>query len=73
MNRKEHLQWCKDRALEILDRTGDIGEAFASFGSDMSKHEETRDHSAIGLGVMLLMGGHNQGTEEMRNFIEGFN
>lgn len=73
MNRKEHLQWCKDRALEILDRTGDVGEAFASFGSDMNKHDETRDHSAMGLGVMLLMGGHNQGIEEMRNFIEGFN
>lgn len=72
-SRSEHLQWCKDRALEILDETEDVGQAYASFGSDMNKHPETQDHSAIQLGVMLLMGGHNRGTEEMRKFIEGFN
>lgn len=71
--REEHLQWCKDRALEILDETGDVGQAYASFGSDMNKHEETRDHSAIGLGVALLFGGHNNTPDEMRKFIEGFN
>jgi len=72
ITREEHLQWCKDRALEILD-TGDVAQAYASFASDMSKHPETEDHSAIGLGVMMLIGGYNQTPDEMRRFIEGFN
>jgi hypothetical protein len=29
-SRSEHLQWCKDRALEYLER-GDVTNAFASF------------------------------------------
>ena len=73
MNRSEHLQWCKDRALEILDRGGDAAEAYASFSSDMMKHDETRNHSAITLGVMLMLGGYNKTPEEMRKFINGFN
>ena len=70
--RKEHLQWCKDRALEILE-SGDIAGAYASFGSDMRKHDETKDHSAISLGIQLLFGGHLNTVEKMRKFIEGFN
>jgi len=73
MEKIKHLQWCKDRALEILDRTGDTGEAYASFCSDMNKHEETQNHSAITLGLMLMLGGHNNTTEQMRKFINGFN
>lgn len=34
MNRSEHLEWAKGRALELLD-AGDIGGAWASFASDM--------------------------------------
>ena len=37
MNRTEHLQWSKDRAIEYVN-TGDNPGAFASFQSDMSKH-----------------------------------
>ena len=73
MTRAEHLQWCKDRAIEILDTKGDVGEAYASFCSDMSKHPETENHLAIQLGMMLLLGGHNQSVGEMKKFINGFN
>ena len=73
MTRAEHLQWCKDRALEILDRNGDIGEAYASFCGDMAKHPETQNHSAIGLGLIMMMSGFNNTIEEMRKFINGFN
>jgi hypothetical protein len=71
--RAEHLQWCKDRAIEILNRTGDCGEAYASFTSDMNKHHETRNHSALMLGMMLMLGGHNQTPDAMEKFINGFN
>jgi hypothetical protein len=40
MNRQQHLEWCKTRALEYLD-SGDITGAYSSFLSDMSKHPET--------------------------------
>ena len=71
--RSEHLQWCKDRALEILDESGDVGQAYASFASDMRKHPETENHSAIELGVMMMFGGHLSTPDEMRKYIEGFN
>lgn len=72
MTRDEHLDWCKKRAYEYCDR-GDLTEAFASFASDMGKHPETKDHSAIGLGLMMMMSGHLVTVQEMRKFIEGFN
>lgn len=71
--RAEHLQWCKDRANEILDTEGDVPQAYASFASDMSEHEDTQDHSALELGVMMMFGGHLQSIDQMKKFIDGFN
>lgn len=72
MTRTEHLQWCKQRALEYVN-SGDLPQAFASMGSDLNKHPETKNHSAIQLGMMMMMSGHLDTAEEMRRFIEGFN
>jgi len=72
MTRSEHLQWCKDRALEYVD-AGDLQQAFASMGSDLSKHSETAGHIGIELGMDLLMIGDLNTSEKMRKFIEGFN
>jgi hypothetical protein len=52
---------------------GELQEAFASFTSDMRKHPELCDHSALGLGSMLLMGGHVKTAPEMDKWINGFN
>ena len=70
--RAEHLQWCKDRALEYVDRD-DTQQAFTSMASDMSKHPETNDHSALQLGIMMMIGGHLSSKHQMREFINGFN
>ena len=70
--RAEHLAWCKQRALEYVN-AGDLPQAMASMGSDLGKHPETAGHSAIQLGMMLLMGGHLNTQQAMRKFIEGFN
>ena len=70
--RTEHMAWCKQRALEYVDR-GDIKNAFASMVSDLKKHPETENHSGIHLGIGLLMSGSLSTTEQMRKFIEGFN
>lgn len=70
--RAEHLAWCKERALQYVE-IGDLHQAFASFGSDMNKHDETAGHAALTLGLMLMMGGHLSTPAEMRKFIEGAN
>lgn len=72
MTRAEHLEWCKQRALEYVDM-GDMPQAYASMASDLKKHPETANHSAIELGMMMLMGGHLSSSHEMRKFILGFN
>lgn len=72
ITRDEHLAWCKKRALEYVDQ-GDVRQAWASMTSDLQKHPETADHSAIQLGMMLFLGGNLTSPREMRDFIEGFN
>ena len=72
MNRQEHLEWCKTRALEYVD-AGDVKQAFASFLSDMGKHDETSNHLALEMGMTMLLSGHLSSVEEMRKWIEGFN
>jgi hypothetical protein len=72
MTRAEHLQWCKDRALEYA-RRGDVKNAVASMCSDLTKHPETANHSGGALGVMLLVNGHMQNQQKVVEWIEGFN
>ncbi len=72
MTRAEHLQWCKDRAIEYVNM-GDTAQAFASMASDLNKHDETREHSAMRLGMMLHMNGNLKTADAMRKFILGFN
>lgn len=71
-SRQEHLQWCKNRALEYVN-SNNLPTAYMSICSDLSKHEETKNHLAIGLGMNLMMAGKLDSAEEMRKFIEGFN
>jgi hypothetical protein len=72
MNRQEHLQWSKDRALEYIDK-GEVQNAYTSMASDLGKHPETEGHIAIDLGIRMMMGGLLNTPDEMRKFIEGFN
>lgn len=72
MNRKEHLEWCKERAREYLNQ-GDVVNGIASMLSDMNKHEETQldaDGILSRLGMMCVM---NNDIDGARRFIEGFN
>jgi hypothetical protein len=74
MTREEHLQWCKDRALEYAN-AGDNQSALASMLSDLGKHAETAGAAKIGgtLGMSLLIGGHLSTQKQMVDFINGFN
>lgn len=70
--RQDHVKWCKERALEYC-KAGDINQALASMGSDLDKHDETRGHPAMQLGLIQLMGGMISTPEQMEKFINGFN
>jgi hypothetical protein len=72
MTRAEHLDWAKRRALEYCDM-GDVEQAYSSMASDLRKHPETENHSALALGFSLLLNGHLSTPVKMRKFIEGFN
>ena len=72
MTKQEHLNWCKKRALELVD-AGELTQAFASMGSDLNKHPETEGHIGIKLGIIEVMGGHLDTVDKMRDFINGFN
>jgi hypothetical protein len=74
MTRQEHLQWCKDRAMEYA-KAGDNQQALASMLSDLGKHPETAPSlkSCGPLGMMLMVSGQLSTRQEMENFIKGFN
>lgn len=72
MTRAEHLAWCKQRALEYVDR-GDAMNGLTSMFSDLDKHPETKGHKGTEIGVMLMMTGSLSTPAEARRFIEGFN
>lgn len=65
--RAEHLEWCKQRALAFLP--GDPEQAFTSMASDLNKHEATRGHAGLELGMAQMKAGN---LGDMRKFIEGF-
>ena len=74
MTRQEHMDWCKQRALEYLKpgQSYSVTNAVTSMLSDIRKHPETEDKSgALGmLGIAALQSGD---AGEARKFIEGFN
>jgi hypothetical protein len=72
MNREEHLEWCKKRALQYVE-ADDVVQAIMSMLSDLDKHPETESHAGKTLGIMLLSSGQLKTKEETRKFIEGFN
>ena len=71
MNRAEHLERCKTRALRYVD-AGHTQNAFASMVSDLRKHSDTRDHLGAAPGTMQLMSGFLNSSQEVRAWIEGF-
>ena len=68
--RAEHLDWCKQRALDYLDR-GDLLNAVTSMLSDLDKHPDTRSNNPTlyMLGMIYIRDRDAQGV---RRFIEGF-
>lgn len=71
MTREEHLAWCKQRALEYVDR-GEIDKSLWSMMSDMEKHPETSCPSLHAMTVALMIIGDLDTIERARKHIEGY-
>lgn len=70
--RDEYLAWAKERALaELEPGGGGVSYAVASVQSDLTKHPDTRDHSAILLMSMLAFAGQLCTAREVREFLDG--
>lgn len=75
MTREEHLQWCKDRAMDYVKR-GDLVNAVGSMMSDLNKHEETASSGAGAFGMLGLMAARDaqRGDQAaVERYILGFN
>ena len=73
--RAQHLQWCKDRAMQYVN-SGDLVEAVTSMASDLGKHDETRSSTEGAMGALFLMAAMQaqQGDREaVKRYILGFN
>lgn len=69
-SRKQHMDWAKARANELLDQ-GKQREAIASFQSDLGKHEETQlQAQAMAMYALISF---NDSLESTRKWINDFN
>jgi hypothetical protein len=67
----EHLAWCKQRALEYVDR-GELAAAVSSMISDLGKHPDGRKEIYDVLTMAGMMEVQN-GPSAVRHWVEGFN
>ena len=72
MTRAKHLQWCKDRAMEYVNR-GQLTEAVTSMMSDITKHPETNSPALAMLGLMAAMDAQAGNRDSVVRYITGFN
>jgi hypothetical protein len=70
-SRTEHLDWCKQRALELLEN-GDLADAIASMANDLEKHPETKLSNPF-LTLLAMQHVVNADREAVRRWITGFN
>ena len=77
MTRLEHIQWCKERAIQEFDYYAKTDPASAvrngitSMMSDLNKHDETKSQALQMLCVMEMTKPHSRAS--FMKFINGFN
>jgi len=72
ITREDHINWCKKRANEYLDR-GDIHNGVTSMLSDLSKHPATILPEGSPLNMLGMMAAMSGSISEARRFVNGFN
>ena len=73
MTRKEHIEWCKKRAIEEMDFSRDPSKGIISMMSDLRKHPETNSEVLISLCGMQLTIHPRMTRQQVITFLEGFN
>lgn len=71
--RREHLDWCIERAIAEMDFYKDPSKAYISMASDLRKHPETNSQALITMCIMQPMMKPNQTRQEVITFLNGFN
>lgn len=71
MNRREHMDWCKERAMQYC-KAGDYSNAISSMLSDLGKHIGTTSSVRVAtvMAMTILM---NPDRASVEGFIQGFN
>lgn len=72
--REEHLQWCKDRALEYYN-DGELLNAVTSMMSDLKKHPDTAklaEGVLAALGLVAASQAQAGNAKLVRDYIVGF-
>jgi hypothetical protein len=71
--REEHLRWCKDRALQLVE-SGDATAAVASMISDLGNWQGGALYDRSVFNALAMDGLMFRKTaDQVRNWIEGFN
>lgn len=68
--RKQHVEWCKERAFYELETNGPKA-AIASLASDFTKHEDT--DTAVYAMMCFGAGMNNMDIDATKAWIDGFN
>jgi hypothetical protein len=72
MNVQEHIDWCKQRALEYVE-VGDLANAVASMMSDLRKGPVMPDSGLLlGLYQIVLLDVQKGDKDAVRRWITGF-
>jgi hypothetical protein len=71
MTREEHLQWCKERAIQEMDYYFDASKGVVSMMSDLGKHPETNSQVLITLCMAQLLR-PKMNRQQMIDFLDGF-
>jgi hypothetical protein len=71
ISREDHLQWCKDRALEYVE-LGDLSKAIASMTSDIQKHPQTRLSPPVERALLIPILFNQLDEKKVSEWINGF-
>lgn len=73
MTRREHIDWCIQRAIGEMDFSKKPSQGLISMASDLRKHPETNSEVLISMTIGQLIINPNITRQEVINFLKGFN
>lgn len=71
--RREHLDWCIQRAIEEMDFSKKPSQGLISMASDLRKHPETNYETLVSMTMVQILINPDISRQEVINFLKGFN